>query len=592
MSDPERSDRVALSTGPSSRQRDDGPETAGPWWRSAAIYQIYIRSFADGDGDGVGDIAGIRARLPYVVDLGVDAVWINPWYPSPMADAGYDVSDYRDIEPVFGTLDQAEALIAEAHDVGIRVILDIVPNHTSDRHPWFRRALADGVGSPMRDRYIFRDGRGPDGDRPPNDWRSRFGGPAWTRETSADGGPGQWYLHLFAPEQPDLNWEDPAVGADFERTLRFWFDRGVDGLRIDVAHGLMKRPDLPDVGDLPWPVPRQPVDGRMVRPPWREHPHWDQDAVHEVYRVWRKIADSYQPPRVFVSEAWVDEPERLARYVRPDEVHTTFNFDYLTSPWTAVDLREAIDETIGAHRAVGAPATWVIENHDVARAVSRYARPQQRLLEPSLNHLLQGEADFELGRRRARAAALFTFALPGGVYVYQGQELGLPEVEDLPEDALQDPTWERSGHTERGRDGCRVPIPWSGTEPPYGFSPPSSTATPWLPQPASWSALSVEAQSGRSGSTLELYRAALRIRREHPALGDGDMTWLDLPDDVLGFRREPGFVCLMNLSGRPLSVADLLGAEAATVLHASGPLPPGDVIPPEVTVWVTRITPS
>ena len=566
---------------------DGGPDNA--WWRSAVIYQIYIRSFADGNGDGVGDIAGIRARLPYVVGLGVDAIWINPWYPSPMADAGYDVADYRDIEPVFGTLAEAEALIREAHDSGLRVLLDIVPNHTSDQHPWFRAALADGPGSPMRDRYVFRDGRGIDGDEPPNDWQSRFGGPAWRRVTSADGTPGQWYLHLFAPEQPDLNWENPEVRADFERTLRFWFDRGVDGFRIDVAHSLIKEAGLPDVGDERWPAARIELDGRLVRPPWHPHPHWDRDDVHDIYRAWRKIADSYQPPRVFVSEAWVDEPARLVRYVRSDEVHTTFNFNYLTSPWTAADLREAIDETLREHASVGAPATWVLANHDVAREVSRYARAQRRTLEPSLSLLLSSDADFDLGLRRARAAALLSLALPGSAYVYQGQELGLPEVEDLPEAALHDPTWERSGHTERGRDGCRVPIPWSGERPDYGFGPPGTTAQPWLPQPAEWASLSIAAQTGQPDSMLALYRTALRIRRRHPALGDGAMTWLDLPRTVLAFRREPGFACVVNFGPDPIALADIAsawpGQPAARVLLSSEPLPAKAVVPGDTAVW-------
>jgi alpha-glucosidase len=573
---------------PSASSDGDGlPDNT--WWRSAVIYQIYIRSFADGDGDGVGDIAGIRARLPYVVDLGADAIWINPWYPSPMADAGYDVSDYRDIEPVFGTLAQAAALIQEAHEAGLRVLLDIVPNHTSDQHPWFRAALAEGPGSPMRERYVFRDGRGEHNDEPPNDWQSRFGGPAWRRVTAADGTPEQWYLHLFAPEQPDLNWENPEVRADFERTLRFWFDRGVDGFRIDVANSLIKQAGLPDVGDQQWPAARLEVDGRLVRPPWREHPHWDRDDVHDIYRAWRKIADSYQPPRVFVSEAWVDEPKRLVRYIRPDEIHTTFNFIYLTSPWTAGDLREAIDETLLEHESVGAPATWVLSNHDVAREVSRYARPQQRTVEPSLSRLLASDPDFDLGRRRARAAALLTLALPGSVYVYQGEELGLPEVEDLPADALRDPTWERSGHTDRGRDGCRVPIPWSGDQPDYGFSPAGSLAEPWLPQPDGWGPLTVSAQLGQPDSMLELYRAVLRIRHSHPALGDGSLEWLDLPATVLGFRRDPGFACVVNFGPDPIRLADLLSEwsndPAPTVLVASGPLTPDGGVPADVAVW-------
>src|SRR6478672_9935962 len=356
-----------------------GSDARTDWWRDAVIYQIYIRSFADGDGDGLGDIAGIRSRLPYLADLGVDAVWINPWYPSPMADAGYDVSDYRSVEPRFGTLEEAEALLAEAHGHGLRVLLDIVPNHTSDRHPWFQEALAAGPGSRERDRYVFRPGRGPGRDEPPNSWQSVFGGPAWERVTEPDGSPGEWYLHLFAPEQPDVNWEHPDVWSDFEETLRFWFDRGVDGFRIDVAHSLIKQEGLPDAHDeaeLEWPRRPVEVDGELQRAPWRPHPYWDRDEVHDVYRQWRQVADSYDDPKVFVAEAWVDEPERLARYLRPDELHTAFNFTYLQATWDAGYLRHVIAETLDEHRAVGAPATWVLSNHDVARHVSRFAREQ------------------------------------------------------------------------------------------------------------------------------------------------------------------------------------------------------------------------
>jgi len=550
------------------------------WWRAAVIYQVYIRSFADGDGDGLGDIDGIRSRLGYLAHLGVDALWINPWYPSPMADAGYDVSDYRDVEPRFGTLAGAEALIKEAHDLGLRVLLDIVPNHTSDQHPWFEEALAAGPGSAARARYLFRPGRGADGAEPPNSWQSVFGGPAWHRVREADGTPGEWYLHLFAPEQPDLNWDHPEVAADFEETLRFWFDRGVDGFRIDVAHSLVKAEGLPDADDLSWPRPPVEVDGVLQRPPWQPHPFWDRDEVHDVYRRWRELADSYEQPRVFVAEAWVDEPERLARYLRPDELHTAFNFTYLQAIWDATYLREVITETLQEQNAVGAPATWVLSNHDVARHLSRLARDRS---EPgsSLMQLLGTPADLELGRRRARAAALLTLALPGGAYVYQGEELGLPEVEDLPDDVLQDPTWERSGHTDRGRDGCRVPIPWSGSEPPYGFSPDGSTAAPWLPQPDDWAPLSVEAETGDPGSMLELYRSALHLRREHPALGDGRLAWLDLGTGVLGFTRDPGFTCLVNTGTESVDLP-----EGWKVLLTSGDA--ADALGPDTAVWLTR----
>ena len=549
------------------------------WWRSAVIYQVYIRSFTDADGDGLGDIAGLRSRLPYLADLGVDAIWINPWYPSPMADGGYDVSDYRAVEPRFGTLAEAEDLVRAAHDHGIRVLLDIVPNHSSDQHAWFLAARAAGPGSPERQRYHFRPGRG-DGSLPPNDWLSMFGGPAWTRVVEPNGRPGEWYLHLFAPEQPDLNWESSDVRDDFENSLRFWFDRGVDGFRIDVANCLIKQAGLPDLAGLQYPKVGDLASAES-RADWRPHPYLDRDEVHDIYRSWRTLADSYDVPRVFVAEAWEHWPERLARYIRADELHSAFNFDYLRTPWIAAELRDTIEETLAALATVGAPPTWVLSNHDVVRQVSRYARAQTAAVMQSLDDLIGQPADLEVGLRRARAAALLMLALPGGAYVYQGEELGLPEVEDLPEDVLQDPTWERSGHSQRGRDGCRVPIPWSGDEPPFGFSPDHAAEPPWLPQPPDWKAQTAEALSGDPDSILELYRSGLRIRREHPALGDGTLEWLDAPEGVLAFLREPGFACLVNIS------ADAVALQAGYEVElASGPLTADEKVPTDTAVWL------
>jgi len=527
------------------------------WWRSAVIYQVYIRSFADGDGDGIGDVAGLRSRLDHLADLGVDALWINPWYPSPLADAGYDVSDYRAIEPRFGTLDEAEALIREAHERGLKVILDIVPNHTSSQHAWFQEALAAGPGSAARARYVFRDS----GEEPPNDWQAMFGGRAWTRVPD-----GEWYLHLFDPEQPDVNWENPEVRADFEETLRFWFDRGVDGFRIDVANSLIKEEGLPDVG----------TKGHHDPGP---HPHWDRDEVHDVYRSWRALADTYDPPRVFVAEAWVPEADRFARYLRPDELHTAFNFDFLKAPWRAPALRESVERTLREHALVGAPATWVLSNHDVARHVSRLARDPEADIGTSLDSLLGEPADLELGLRRARAAALLILALPGGAYVYQGDELGLPEVEDLPEAVLDDPTWRRSGHTERGRDGCRVPIPWSGDAPPFGFG--SGSGQPWLPQPDWFVRFTADREDKDPDSMLNLYRTALRIRRAEPALGDGPLTWLDVPPGALGFVRDPGFAVLVNVDAEPFALPE--GAEMALT---SSPLTDEGLLPRNTTAWL------
>jgi alpha-glucosidase len=457
------------------------------------------------------------------------------------------------------------------------VLLDIVPNHCSDRHPWFVAALAAGRGSPERRRFIFRDGAGPDGAEPPNDWMSAIGGPAWTRVTEPDGTPGQWYLHLFAPEQPDFDWEHPEVRADFEKTLRFWFDRGVDGFRIDVANTLVKQRGLPNVHGQVYPPPRVEVDGQLVRPPWSPHPYYDRDEVHDIYRAWRAIADSYTPPRVFVAEAWNDEPSRQSRYLRPDELHTAFNFEYMVTPWNARQMQATIDETMTEHTANGAPPTWVLSSHDVVRHLSRYARLTQKT-GYWLRDLADRPADLALGERRARAAVLLTLALPGSAYLYQGEELGLPEVEDLPPEVLQDPTWERSGRTDPGRDGCRVPIPWSGTEPPYGFSTGSAT---WLPQPPDWADRTVEAQTGHPSSMLELYRTALRLRRENPALRREPMTWMpDQDREVLAFDRGPGFRCVVNFGTEPVAMT------TGRVLLASGPLPPDGTLPGNTAVWL------
>jgi alpha-glucosidase len=538
---------------------EDAQDQATPWWRSAVIYQVYPRSFADGNGDGTGDIAGLRSRLGHLAGLGVDALWLSPWYVSPLADGGYDVADYRDIDPAFGTLDEAEALIREAHTQGLRVIVDLVPNHCSDRHPWFQAALAAGPGAPERELFHFRAGRGPNGELPPNDWPSHFGGPAWSR--TADG---SWYLHMFAPEQPDWNWENPEVRAEFLSVLRFWLDLGVDGFRIDVTDHLVKEDGLPDAA------------GHHHDPhPWR-----DQEGVHEIYRSWRKVLDSYPGERAFVAELWEENPERFARYLRQDELHTAFNFPLLRSPWNAGAFREVIDATLAAHALVDAPATWVLSNHDTTRHVTRYGRSDTSYdFDRAARHGLP--VDLALGTRRARAAALLMLALPGGAYVYQGDELGLWEVEDIPDELRQDPTWLRSGGADRGRDGCRVPLPWEGDEPPFGFSPGGASAAPWLDvQPDTWRELTVAAQTGDPASQLELYRAALRLRRALPGLGDGPMRWRENAPEVLDFARPGGFRCVVNLGPEPVRLP-----AAPEVLLASGPLPAGE-LPSDTAVWL------
>ncbi|MGW6278278.1 glycoside hydrolase family 13 protein [Kribbella sp. NPDC055071] len=536
---------------------------ADDWWRSAVVYQVYPRSFADADGDGTGDVNGIRARLPYLADLGVDAIWISPWYPSPLLDGGYDVSDYRDINPEFGTLADADALIAEAHALGLRILIDLVPNHCSWEHPWFKAALAAGKGSPERDLFWFRDGK--EGGLPPTNWPAAFGGGAWQQIDD-----GQWYLHLFDISQPDWNWDNPKVIEEFDSILRFWFDRGIDGFRIDVADSMAKDAALPDV---------QLKDGEPTHEKYVGHPYYDQPGVHTIHQRWRAIADSYadtpQGPRVFVAEAWLSPAERLAQYVRSNELHSAFNFDVLRAAWDAKELREVIDHTTENLWAVGAPATWVLSNHDTIRHRTRYGRDQRDALEGA------GvvPTDLELGLRRARAAALLELALPGGAYVYQGDELGLPEVEDLPEDVLDDPTWERSGHTVRGRDGCRVPIPWSGTEPPFGFGP--GEGQPWLPQPADWSTLTAESEIADANSHHNLYKAALAIRKSHPDLGEGRLTWdEDAPADTLSFTRNT-FRCVTNLGDAPVPLPT-----HTAILLTSQPLTPTNQLPPNTTTWL------
>ncbi len=516
-----------------------------PWWQQAVTYQVYIRSFADGNGDGTGDLAGLRSRLGYLRDLGVDALWINPWYRSPLHDGGYDVADYRDIGELYGTLDEAQLLIDEAHALGLRVLADLVPNHTSNEHAWFRDALAAGSGAPARSRYLFRPGAA-DGEAPPNNWRSVFGGPAWSRTDD-----GEWYLHLFDVTQPDLDWDNPEVRDEFLDVLRFWFDRGIDGFRVDVAHSLAKDPELPDVD----PDAQAITSGNDG-----SHPFWDRDELHDIVRDWRRLADGYDGDKVLVAEAWV-APDRLPNYIAPDQYHQSFNFDFLTAPWDATARRAVIDRSIGLMHEVGSVPTWVLSNHDVIRQATRFALRGAddpiRLLADGI----PGDVDLRLGLRRARAGALLMLALPGSVYLYQGEELGLPEVHDLPEEVLDDPIWTRSGHTIRGRDGCRVPMPWSRTGPSFGFG----SGPGWLPQPEAFGDLSVEAQAGVEGSTLELYRSAIAVRSTR--LADSlDFEWVDSDADVLAFRRG-GLLNITNLGREPvdLPTGELVLASAPIV---------------------------
>ena len=531
------------------------------WWRQACVYQVYPRSFADSNGDMVGDLPGITSRLRYLAELGVDAVWLSPFYPSAMADGGYDVADYRDVHPQLGTLADFDGLVAAAHALHIAIIVDLVPNHTSNLHPWFHEALTAAPGSPARDRYIFRDGTGLEGSEPPSDWTSHFGGSAWTRVAD-----GQWYLHLFAPEQPDLNWSNREVREDFLTTIRFWADRGVDGFRVDVAHGLAK--------DL-----REPLRSKAVvtedLPLDGSDPLFDRDEVHEIYAEWRAVFNSYDPPRSAVAEA-NSAPERRFRYAQPTGLGQAFNFDLLKADFEAAAFREVITFCLTEAARSGSTSTWVLSNHDVVRHASRYAVPAGTDLDAWVRSDGQRPAaDEARGLRRARAATLLMLALPGSAYLYQGEELGLPEVADLPTEALQDPIWTRTAYAKKGRDGCRVPLPWVADGASYGFG----AGQAWLPQPAAFSAAAVTSQAGRPDSTLELYREALRLRRQLQTAEE--LAWVATRPEVVHFVRPGGWHCVTNFGPEPVALP------SGVVRLSSVPLTER-VLPPECTVWLTE----
>ncbi len=538
------------------------PETASAadWWRHAVVYQIYPRSFSDLNGDGVGDLAGIIDKLGYLELLGVDAIWLSPIMRSPMADHGYDVSDPRDIDPLFGDLATFDELITQAHERDIRVTMDLVPNHTSSQHAWFSAALSAAPGSPERERYIFRPGRGENGAQPPNNWTSVFGGPAWSRVREADGSLGEWYLHLFAPEQPDLNWDNPEVMADLEQTMEFWLARGVDGFRIDVAHGMAKAPGLPDM-ETPAVVLKHTDDD----------PRFNNEGVHEIHRRIRAVMDRH-PGTANVGEVWVNANEEFAKYVRPDELHLGFNFRLAEVRFNAAAIREAISESLAATVSVGAVPTWTLSNHDVEREVSRYA---PSVPADAADPGYAAERALGVGIARARAMALVELALPGTVFIYNGAELGLPNI-DLPDEALVDPVWERSGGAERGRDGCRIPLPWEGDEPPYGFS--SSPAT-WLPMPADWDRFTVEAQLEDLESTLSLYRQAIELRYARPEFGGDTVDWYGAPDGCFAFRLPGGLICALNGTDTPMPLPH------GEVLLVSLPLVDGK-LPANSAAWL------
>lgn len=525
------------------------------WWRDSVVYQLYLRSFADSDGDGIGDLDGVAARLDHIARLGVDAIWLNPCYPSPQRDGGYDVADYSVVDPLYGGMPAFERLLEACRERGIRVLMDLVPNHCSDQHPWFQQALRSAPGSRERARFHFRDGRGPSGEEPPNNWRSTFGGPAWTRVAD-----GQWYLHAFDSSQPDFNWENPEVADFFDDVLRTWFGRGIDGFRIDVAYAMVKAPGLPDVED-----------------PEGENPHlWNQPGVHAIFERWRRIADAYTPPRTLLGEVWLP-PAALADYVRPGELHQVFSFDLMQQPFEARAFERSVRGTLeGLDPAGGAPA-WALNSHDVHRSVSRYGlvdpEPARSADPNAVRTRARGRIDLALGTTRATSALLFMLALPGAAFLYQGEELGLPEVQDLPDDARRDPIWERSGHAEHGRDGCRVPLPWDPDAPSFGFT----TGTPWLPQPDWFRPFAVETQE-RAPSVLQLYRRAIAARgvisRRAP------LEWIDTGrSDVLAFRRG-GLVCVVVFGGPSFTAPETWGP----LLLANRP-GDGRVCAPDTAAW-------
>ncbi|MBT2594532.1 alpha-amylase family glycosyl hydrolase [Arthrobacter sp. ISL-72] len=547
------------------------------WWRQASVYQIYPRSFSDSNGDGLGDIKGITAKVPYLKELGIDAVWLSPFYPSALADGGYDVDDYRNVDPKLGTLEDFAEMSAALHEAGIKLIADIVPNHSSDRHEWFQEALAAPKGSAARDRYIFRDGLGENGELPPSDWDSVFGGPAWERITEPDGTPGQWYMHIFAKEQPDLNWSNREIRDDFLKTLRFWSDRGVDGFRVDVAHALTKDLTEPLISKVELSAANTGTDGF----PDGSHPFWDRDEVHEIYAEWREVFNEYNPPRTAVAEAWVHATRR-ARYASPQGLGQAFNFDLLQADFDAEEFQEIITRNLAEATATGASSTWVFSNHDVVRHATRYGLPKGGGVhakgQDGKGWLLAGapaeELDVELGLRRARAASLLMLALPGSAYLYQGEELGLQEVTEIPDSERQDPSFFRNKGVEIGRDGCRVPLPWAADGTSYGFG----NGDAHLPQPEWFSRYAVEVQDGVEGSTLELYRKALKLRRELQAAEE--LEWVETGNpEVLHFSRHGGWQSVTNFGTEPVELP------AGEVLLSSAPLEAGK-LPGATTVWM------
>jgi len=541
------------------------------WWRSAVIYQIYPRSFADGNGDGIGDLAGITSRLNAISALGVDAVWLSPFYRSPQKDAGYDVSDYCDVDPLFGTIEDFKILLDEAHRLNLRVLIDLVPNHSSSEHAWFKRALAAAPGSAERDYYHFKPGRGTDGELPPNNWLSLFGGPAWTRTTNADGTAGDWYLHLFDSSQPDLNWANPSVQQEFENILRFWLDLGVDGFRVDQPHAMAKAAGLPDHPDLAR-AGAGFIEGEA------SPPMWFQDEVHPIFRKWRNILDSYPGDRAMCGEAYVLPLSFMALWVRPDEFHQTFNFRFLNSNWDAQSIFETVNESFTAFDSVGAPSTWVLNNHDVVRHASRFGGLTIKATDSDGIGPSDPQPNRELGLQRARGATLFMLGLPGSAYLYQGEELGLPEHTTLAPKFRQDPTFARTGGKRVGRDGCRVPLPWeAGIGAANGFN---TSGKSWLPQPEIYAEYSRNLQERDPNSTLSLYKEALDLRKALE-LGEGNFSWQPGLTNSQTLAYQNGEILVIhNFGSTPVALPQ------GDVLLASSPIERLGELDPNCSVWL------
>lgn len=551
------------------------------WWQNAVVYQLYPRSFADSNGDGIGDIEGIRRHLDHLRDLGVEAIWLTPCFPSPQRDHGYDVADYFDIEPAYGSLDDFDRLIAAASERGIRIMLDVVPNHCSSEHAWFKAAASATPGSPERARYYFRDGKGPNGDEPPNNWRAIFGGSAWTRITEADGKPGQWYLHSFTPWQPDFNWYNPDVVDYFDRMLTFWFDRGVEGFRVDAVPVLGKHPDLPDLPRLPTGLTDAQAWGYNI------YAHF-YETGHEVWKHWRTLIDEYEhthPGRhvVTISESY-GKPENILQYLKGDEFHQTFGFDLMLITWLAKPVRKAIADSLDMLTSVGGVPAWTLNNHDTQRIVTRLGRLNAN--DPKAwtgNNLVYVDApiDLDLGRRRARAAIALAAALPGALYLFQGEELGLEEYLDLPDEAREDPVFFGTNGQEIGRDGCRVPLPWTTeVSTNFGFSP--APVEPWLPQPKDWAQFSVEAEAGDPDSMLSFYRRLLATR---PQLS-GDLRWVEMEHpDCLAFERG-GALVVLDVGAEAVDLPGEL-VSGRSLMFASQPEATAQRLPSDTCVWLT-----